>query len=136
MRYNYRNTENDRYFYISKPRPVNEHTNNFCIPRQALEQPAKDFLFEWTNPETGETEKKVLAWHYVNKHVFPLFKWRNKTDKQGRTIINQKTGKPAREKVGYACHMISYQWISNYEDLVKKGLAPAPKLPLEQIKIK
>lgn len=132
----YRNTENGRYFCISNPKPINERTHNFCVPHQALKWPVKDFLFEWTNPETGETEKKVLSWHYVNKHAFPMFKWQDKTDSQGRVIINPKTGKPAREKVGYICHMISYQWISNYENLVEKGLAPAPKLPLEQIKMK
>ena len=47
-----------------------------------------------------------------------------------RIFRNPKTGKPMREKIGYICHMISYQWISNYEILVSKGLAPAPKVPL------
>ena len=46
----YRNTENGRYFCISNPKPINEHTHNFCVPRQALKWPVKDFLFEWTNP--------------------------------------------------------------------------------------
>lgn len=128
--YKYRNTENGKYYCISNPKPINEHTHNFCVPGYALKWPVKDFLFEWKNPTTGEIEKKVLSWHYVNKHVFPMYKWQNKLDANGNPVINPKTGKPMREKIGYICHMISYQWISNYEILVSKGLAPAPKVPL------
>lgn len=125
-----RNTENGRYYYISNPTEKNLYTHNFCIKWSFLKYPSKDFLFEWTNPDTGKVEKKVLNPLYVKKHAFPRYRWRDKLDHRGMPVINEKTGKVVKERDKYICHMISYQWIDRYEKLVASRLAPAPMYPL------
>lgn len=125
-----RNTEGGKYFYISNPLEKNQNTGYFCITWAFLKYPYKDFIFEYTDPDTGQVEKKVLNHYYVKKHAIPLHYWHDKLDAKGNPIINPKTGRVSKVKGDYRCHRIQYVWIKRYEDLVAKGLAPAPMRPL------
>lgn len=125
-----RNTENGKYHYICNPTQKNISSPNFCVNGQFLKNPSKDFLFEWTNPFTGEYKKKVIHYSYIEKYSFPRFEWHDKLDEKGNPVINRKTGKIAREKGRYLCHQIPRIWVERYEELVLKGWAPAPRFPL------
>ena len=131
-KYATRNTEGGKYFYISNPTVKNQDTGYFCVSWSFLKYPYKDFIFEYPDPDTGKVEKKVLNHYYVKKHAIPLYKWYDKLDAKGNPIINPKTGKVAKQRGEYRCHRIQYVWINRYENLVAKGLAPAPMRPLSK----
>lgn len=124
-----RNTEGGKYYYISNPTQKNLGTKNFCVSWKFLKNMDKDFIFEWTNPGTGKQEKKILNRYYVKRHTFPKFDWQDKLDENGNPVINKKTGRPVREKGDYICHMISYQWIDRYEELVARNWAAPVYVP-------
>lgn len=99
-----RDNANGKYYVISNLLQRNLKTGNFCVNFKQLVAQDKDFLFDFTDQETGEVERKVLDKRYVLEHCRPLFKW----EYSALTMQNELKG---------MFYLISYQDILNADDL-------------------
>lgn len=99
-----RDNANGKYYVISNPLQRNLKTGNFCVSYKHVAAQDKDFLFDFTDPETGEIERKVLDRGYVLAKCRPLFKWEY-------DLISMKN------ELKGTFYLISYQDIINGDDL-------------------
>ena len=70
-----RDNKNGKYYCISNPTEANIRTGNYCVSYRDYVKNDKDYLFDWTDPNTGEHYEKVISKEYLHAYCKPCPKW-------------------------------------------------------------